>query len=66
MLSLPLNVYVKPGDRIITLSSCTYAVEDGCYIIMARKRRPREDYSVDVEKTEKNETPLGPKEEYVE
>jgi len=48
------NVDINENDRLITLSTCTYELPNYRNVVVARKVRPGEDLSVDVEKTTKN------------
>lgn len=52
------SVDVKPGDKILTLSTCEYQFEDARMVVMARLVRPGE--STAVAKGTKNPNPLMP------
>jgi len=54
------NVDVVPGDKLLTLSTCTYEIDDGRLCVVARRVRPGEDASVDVSKASLNPNPLYP------
>lgn len=48
------SVDIKPGDKILTLSTCCYEFEDSRFVVMARRVRDGEDDSVDVSKAKIN------------
>ncbi len=58
LINCPVDV--KEGDTIITLSTCTYELDNARLVVMARKTRDYEDKEVDVEKATVNQTPLYP------
>lgn len=54
-------VDVKQGDKLITLQTCDYEIDnDWRLIVMGRLLRPGESPEVDVEKAKYNENPLYP------
>ncbi|MDD3174800.1 MAG: class B sortase [Herbinix sp.] len=53
-------VDINENDQIITLSTCSYEIYDYRTVIVARKVRPGEDLTVDVDRIEKNPKPLYP------
>ncbi len=54
------GVDISPNDQIITLSTCSYEFDDFRTVLAARKIRPDEDRSLDVDKIKANENPLMP------
>ena len=54
------DVDVKPGDKILTLSTCCYEFEDSRFVVMARRVRDGEDENVDVSKVKENENQKFP------
>ena len=54
------GVDVKPSDEILTLSTCSYEFKDARFIVVARKMRPGEKASDQVENAVKNPNPLYP------
>ena len=44
------SVDIKPGDKILTLSTCCYEFEDSRFVVMARRVRDGESDEVDVSK----------------
>lgn len=57
-------VDVNENDELLTLSTCSYELDNYRTVIFARKIREGEDPSVEVEKAAKNETPLYPESYY--
>ncbi len=57
-------VDVNENDELLTLSTCSYELDNYRTVIIARKVREGEDPGVDVEKAAKNETPLFPESYY--
>ncbi len=57
---LNTGVDVQPGDRLITLSTCSYEFTDARFVVVARKIREDEDPEVDTTQAVKNPTPLMP------
>lgn len=58
------TVDINENDQIITLSTCSYEVDDYRTVIVARKVRDGEDPWVDVDRVTKNKTPLYPQSYY--
>lgn len=54
------SVDIKPGDNILTLSTCCYEFEDSRFVVMARRVRDGEDESVDTSKVKANENQKFP------
>lgn len=54
------SVDIKPGDKILTLSTCCYEFEDSRFVVMARKVRDGESEKVDVSKVKENENQKFP------
>ena len=54
------GVDVKPSDEILTLSTCSYEFKDARFVVAARKMRPGEQASDQVENAVKNPNPLYP------
>lgn len=54
------SVDIKPGDKILTLSTCCYEFEDSRFVVMARRVRDGEDESVDTSKVKANENQKFP------
>lgn len=52
------SVDVKPGDTLLTLSTCTYEFPEARFVVMAR--RVREGESLDVSRAAINKSPLSP------
>lgn len=52
------SVDIKPGDTLLTLSTCTYELPEARFVVMARKVRKGE--SLDVEKAVINKNHLDP------
>ncbi len=57
-------VDVNENDELLTLSTCSYELDNYRTVIIARKVREGEDPGVDVDKAAKNETPLFPESYY--
>lgn len=47
-------VDIKPGDKILTLSTCCYEFDNSRFVVMARRVRDGESETVDVSKVKKN------------
>ena len=54
------SVDIKPGDKILTLSTCCYEFEDSRFVVMARRVRDGEDENVDTSKVKTNENQKFP------
>lgn len=54
------SVDIKPGDKILTLSTCCYEFEDSRFVVMARRVRDGEDENVDTSKVKANENQKFP------
>ncbi len=48
------SVDIKPGDKILTLSTCCYEFDNSRFVVMARRVRDGESETVDVSKVKKN------------
>ena len=55
------GVDVQPGDRLITLSTCSYEFTEARFVVVARKIREGEDPEVDTSEAYKNPDPLMPR-----
>lgn len=55
------GVDVQPGDRLITLSTCSYEFTEARFVVVARKVRDGEDPEVDISKAYKTPNPLMPR-----
>lgn len=60
------SVDIKPGDKILTLSTCCFEFEDSRFVVMARKVRENESSKVDVSKAKINENQKFPQAWYDE
>lgn len=58
LIDIPVDVCAE--DRIITLSTCSYELEDFRTVVVARKVREGESVEVDVDAAKKNPNPLMP------
>lgn len=58
------TVDVNENDQILTLSTCSYELDNYRLVVVARKVREGEDSNVDVASATKNENPLYPKSYY--
>lgn len=54
------SVDIKPGDKILTLSTCCYEFDDSRFVVMARQVRDGESAEVDVSEAVKNENQKFP------
>lgn len=54
------TVDTKPGDELITLSTCDYNFSGSRFVVVARRVRPGESSQVDVEGAYRNPEPLLP------
>jgi len=54
------SVDVNENDQLLTLSTCSYEIDNYRFVVVARKVRPGEDLTVDVTKVTKNDHPLFP------
>ena len=54
------SVDIKPGDKILTLSTCCYEFEDSRFVVMARRVRDGESEDVDVSAVRTNENQKFP------
>lgn len=54
------TVDVQPGDKLLTLSTCTYEFKDARLVVVARKIRRGEDEYVDTDGAALNPRPLMP------
>ena len=54
------SVDIKPGDKILTLSTCCYEFEDSRFVVMARRVRDGESEEVDVSAVRTNENQKFP------
>ncbi len=54
------EVDIALSDKILTLSTCTYELEEGRLVVMARMVRPGESESVDVDAVRFNSNPRYP------
>lgn len=54
------NVDIKPGDKLLTLSTCCYEFNDSRFVVMARRVRDGESAEVDVSEAVKNESQKFP------
>ena len=60
------NVDLAVSDRILTLSTCTYELDEGRLIVMARAVRPGESTDVDLTNIRVNSNPRYPQGYYTE
>ncbi|MBR3754809.1 MAG: class B sortase [Clostridia bacterium] len=60
------NVDIAVSDRILTLSTCTYELDEGRLIVMARMVRPGESEDVDLKNIRVNPNPRYPQGYYTE
>lgn len=60
------NVDIAVSDRILTLSTCTYELDEGRLIVMARAVRPGESTDVDLTNIRVNPNPRYPQGYYTE
>lgn len=60
------NVDLAVSDRILTLSTCTYELDEGRLIVMARMVRPGESTDVDLTNIRVNPNPRYPQGYYTE
>ncbi|MBR2956703.1 MAG: class B sortase [Clostridia bacterium] len=60
------NVDLAVSDRILTLSTCTYELDEGRLIVMARAVRPGESTDVDLTNIRVNPNPRYPQGYYTE
>lgn len=58
------GVDIKPDDKILTLSTCTYEFDRARLAVVGRMVREGEDESVDVEKAQPNPNPRYPQKWY--
>lgn len=60
------NVDIAVSDRILTLSTCTYELDEGRLVVMARMVRPGESTDVDLKNIRVNPNPRYPQGYYTE
>lgn len=54
------SVDIKPGDKLLTLSTCCYEFDDSRFVVMARRVRDNESDEVDISRVKKNENQKFP------